>query len=238
MRKTSRPGCSGVDEITSIVRPSGSRTTVSLPGCPRVSVETKLEPGDARVVDTGVAEHLRRHGVLRVGAPLLRVRVDPGEPLLLQGGRALRVGLPLHVDERLLPVEELRVDLVRIDVQRMSGGDRDLPRVADQPRIRVDGLRLLADRELDAHAVVDRPAAGGGRDHVVVLLSGEPLEPRRAHDLKPERAAERDGEHERKDRDQQADPPVRQARAHARSGTGEAGTFALLLPPSSLRVMA
>ena len=34
VRKTSRPGCSGVDETTSIVRPSGSRTTVSLPGLP------------------------------------------------------------------------------------------------------------------------------------------------------------------------------------------------------------
>ena len=70
--------------------------------------------------------------------------------------------------------------------------------------------RLLADRELDAHPVVDRPAARGRRDHVVVLLRGEPLEPGRAHDLEPERAAERDGEQEREDRDQQADPAIRQ----------------------------
>ena len=34
VRKTSRPGCSGVELTTSIVRPNGSRTIVSLPGLP------------------------------------------------------------------------------------------------------------------------------------------------------------------------------------------------------------
>ena len=34
VRKTSRPGCSGVELTTSIVRPNGSRTIVSFPGLP------------------------------------------------------------------------------------------------------------------------------------------------------------------------------------------------------------
>ena len=78
----------------------------------------------------------------------------------------------------------------------MAGLDRDALRVAHLARIGVDGRRLLADRELHAHPVEDRPATGRRRHDLVVLLRGEPLERRRAHDLQPERAAER--QHERR----------------------------------------
>src|SRR6185295_18396840 len=74
-----------------------------------VAIEPELQPGEAVVVDARVAEHLRPDGVLRVEAPLLGIEVDAGEAAPLKRGRALRVGLPLDVDEALLLVAQLRV---------------------------------------------------------------------------------------------------------------------------------
>jgi hypothetical protein len=48
----------------------------------------------------------------------------------------------------------------------------------------------------------------------VVLLGGEPLERGRADDLQPEGTAERDHRPEREHREEQANSPVRQLRAH------------------------
>src|SRR4029453_4999055 len=66
-----------------------------------------------------------------------------------------------------------------------------------------------------AHAVVDRPPPGGSGDRLVVLLRGEPLESRCAHDLQPERTPECDREREREEGEQQPDPAVRQTGVHA-----------------------
>src|SRR5581483_8595571 len=82
-----------------------------LTGTPRqVGVEPELEAGETLVVDAGVAEHLRRDRVLRVEPALLGVEAETGETSTLQRGRPVRLGLPLHVDEALLLVHELRID--------------------------------------------------------------------------------------------------------------------------------
>ena len=180
-----------------------------------VTLEAELQPRDARVVDPRVPEHLRRDAVLRIAPPLLRVEVEPGEAAPLERSRPLRVGLPLDVDEALLLVEQLRVDLVRVEVERVAGLDRDLLCVPHLLRVGVDRGRLLADRERRAHAVVDRPPAGRRGDRLVVLLRGQALQPRRAHDLQPESPYEGDREGEREEGEQEPDPAVRQTGVHA-----------------------
>src|SRR5207248_5810056 len=90
-----------------------------------VVLEAELQTRQPLVVDARVSEHLRGDGVLRVAAPLLRVEAEPGESAALERGRSGGVGLALDVDEALLLVEQLRVDLVRIEAERLAGLDGD-----------------------------------------------------------------------------------------------------------------
>ena len=53
-------------------------------------VELELEPGEALVVDAGVAEHLRRERTLRIRAALLAVEVEARELLPCERARELR----------------------------------------------------------------------------------------------------------------------------------------------------
>src|SRR5262249_48632518 len=62
-------------------------------------VELELEAGEALVVDSGVAEDLRRERALRVGAPFLGVEAQAREVLASEARRGVRVGLALDVDE-------------------------------------------------------------------------------------------------------------------------------------------
>ena len=74
----------------------------------------------------------------------------------------------------------------------------------------------------------------------MVLLRGQPLEPRCAHDLQPERARECDREGEREEGEQQPDPAVRQTRVHAYgfSRTYVVSCASAGWTPSSLRASA
>src|SRR5919201_1849343 len=76
-------------------------------------VELELEAGEAVVVDTGEAEHLRRDRVLRVRATLFRIEVEadevsPRERTCLRG-----IGLAHHVDEAAPAVRERRRERAR-----------------------------------------------------------------------------------------------------------------------------
>ena len=88
------------------------------------------------------------------------------------------------------------------------GGERDPARVPDLLRVGVDRRRLLADRELDAGAVVDRAAAGGDLLDLLVLGVRERGEVAGVDALEPERAHEHGREGEPEDREEQANPPV------------------------------
>src|SRR4029453_11711581 len=93
-------------------------------------------------------------------------------------------------------------------------------------------LRLLADRELDAAAVVDRPARGRNHDVLAVLARRKPAERRGADALQPRCSQERDPEGDDEDREQEPDAAVRGLRAHRARGpsrtyvvsAGSAGT--------------
>src|SRR5439155_25821844 len=78
----------------------------------------------------------------------------------------------------------------------------------DLARVRIDGRRLLADRELDTRAIEDRPAARGDRDRLAVLPLGRASKRGRLDALQPRGARQRRGEDENEDREEQADAPV------------------------------
>ena len=183
-------------------------------------LQLELEAGQSAVVSAGVAEDVSRHGALRVHAPLLAQEADAGEVSLLESLRPLRVGLAHDVDEALRLVEQLRVQRVGVDAERLRGGEGHLARARHLPRVRVDGDRLLGDRELDAHPVDDRPSTG--RDgHGLVLLARRALaEVCRPHGLQPRRAGERNPEEHQQHEEQQANAAVgRPPRAHYRGRT-------------------
>ena len=177
-------------------------------------VERELEPGEATVVDTRVAEHLRGERELRVEAPLLGVGVDPRQPLAAQLRDEPRICLARDVDEAAGSVTQRVVDRGRVEMQRAPDHERLALRVLHLVWIGVDGLRLLADRELHAAAVVDRPARRRNDDVLALLTRREPPEGRRAHALQPGGAHERQPEREHEDAEQQADAAVRGLRAH------------------------
>src|SRR5439155_2947793 len=102
----------------------------------------------------------------------------------------------------------------RIEAERLAGRDGDTLRVPHLARVGVDGGRLLSDRQLDPHPVVERPAAGWRRHHLVVLACGKPLERRRPDHLQPHGSPEGKDEHERQDCEDEANAAVRQPRAH------------------------
>ena len=72
----------------------------------------------------------------------------------------------------MLAVGELLVDLLGVEAEDVRHDRGYLRRVPDLQRIRVDGHGLLADRQLDPRAVVDRAAVRGQRDRLTVLALG------------------------------------------------------------------
>ena len=174
-------------------------------------VERELEAAEAVVVEARVAEQLRGDRPLRVGAPLLRVRGEPGQVEPRQLRRRHRIGLARDVDEAVPPVGELRGERLPGDAEDRAGALRLAARIGHLARVRVDRRRLLADRELHPGAVVDRPAAGGDLDRLAVLLRGHAAEARRLHALEPRGAREHGAEADDEDEEQQPDATVRQA---------------------------
>ena len=112
--------------------------------------------------------------------------------------RALWVGLPRDVDEAARAIRELRVELLRVEVQVLSGRERGSPRIGDLAWVGKDGRGLAADRELKARAVEDRPASGSEGDARVVLLGRQARERPRLDRLEPDGAAQhcRERDHE------------------------------------------
>jgi hypothetical protein len=161
---------------------------------------------------------VRRDAALRVVAQLLGVEPEPGQVQLLQRGRLGGLGLALDVDEVARTVRERRVELLRVDSERLGGRERDAAWILHFTRIRVDGRRLLADRERLARAVEDRAAPGRDHRRPLVLPLGHPLEPRRLHALDPDRAGKRPREHEDGEAEQEADAAVGEPLGHCLGG--------------------
>ena len=181
-------------------------------------VERALEAFEAVVVDAGEAEHVRGDSSLRVVALLLGVEAEPGQVLLLELRGLRRIGLPLDVDEVARSVGEQRVERIRVDAERLRGGERDASRLLHEPRVGVHRRRLLADRERLAGPVVDRAAAGGDLGRVLLLARRDALERRRLDALQPDRPAERAGEDEREETEEKADAAVGGPLAHGFGG--------------------
>ena len=153
---------------------------------------------------------------MRVGAAFLRQEAEPDDVLRLEELGLLGVGLPFQVDEALRTVGEKRQEILRVEVERDRDPFGHFLGVADLLRVRIDGGRLLADRECSARAVVDRAAAGGNRDRLPVLARGERVQAARADTLEPRGADERGGEDEREDGDHEPDPAVDEPCGHRR----------------------
>jgi hypothetical protein len=124
----------------------------------------------------------------------------------------LRISLALDVDEALRPIADLPVDVVRIEAELTAGGARDRLGLGHFVRVDVDGGRLLADRELKAAAVEDRPAMCGEVDRLLLLSRCKLLQRLRAHALQPDGAREDEREDEGEGEEEDPDPPVRSAR--------------------------
>src|SRR5256886_15460433 len=127
---------------------------------------------------------------------LLRIEAEAGQVPLAQPLGAHRVGLPLDVDEAVRAVAELGGKRDRVEPQDPRR-DRGLAvRVAHLQRVGADRRRLLADRELQAAAVVDRPARGRKRHVLAVLARGQAAVRTGAYALQPRGPQERDPEQE------------------------------------------
>ena len=163
------PWRSGVALSVSIACPVASRMIVCRPGrAGELGVVLELEPAEALVVGACEADHRRRDRVLRIGAPLLRIRADAGEVLREECGRNLRIGEAGDVDEPLVLVEQLRIELVRVGAEKVLRRECDPARVGDHVRVGVDRRVLLADRELNSAAVENRAAPRRRRHRLLV----------------------------------------------------------------------
>jgi hypothetical protein len=183
----------------------------------KLLVELELDAGQSSVVEAGIAEHLRGDGLLRIDAALLGVEAQPDDLLRLEGLGLLPIGLPSHVDEAARTIAEQGQKFIRIESERPPHCECDRGGVLDLLRVRVDRRRPLADGELDARAVVDRPPARRERQGLSVLVRGDAIERRGTHGLEPARARQRDGEDEREEHDEQPDAPVGEPPAHGLS---------------------
>ncbi len=177
-----------------------------MPG--QLVVVLELEAAEPLVVDARVPDHLRRGGVLRIRAALLGVVEHAGEALLQEGRGLRRVGEALDVDEPALLVDERRVQPVAVDAEQVVRRQRDPARVRHLLRVGVDRPRLLADRELDARAIVDRAAAGRDLLRLLVLGVRDVREVPCVDALQPDRPRQDAGEREREEREEQADAAV------------------------------
>ena len=166
--------------------------------CKRL-VQRELQAGKAVVVDPRIAEHLRRDRMLGIEPPLFGIEPEPRDVEPLQLRRARRVGLALDVDEPVRAVGQRFIDALRIEPQDAGDDGRDLGRVPDLQRVRIDRHRLLADRELDAGAVIDRAPVGRDCDGLAMLAGRHPPEGLRAHALEPDGAEKHAPEDDRED---------------------------------------
>ena len=192
VRNTDLPGRAGTTLSILIGRPNGSRTTTCEPSVPRSArVEQVLEPGQALVVDPGVAEHLRRDGVLRIAALLLAVEPEARELLAgeLRGDQRIRLALHVRRSARERSASSgYRSCAFR---PRMRGRDARLgERVAHLARVGEHRRRLLAERERRSHAVEDRAAACRQDDGRLRLHLRHRRERLGAHGRDPRRARE------------------------------------------------
>jgi hypothetical protein len=167
-----------------------------------------LEARETLVVGACVADELGADGALRVGALLLRIGVDTGEALLDELRRLPRVGEAFDVDEARLLREKLRVERIRVDAEQAVRGDGHLPRLRHLPGVGVHRRRLLADCELHARTVEDRPAPRRDRQRLAVLPLRHAAERRGVDALEPDGPRERAAEDEHERGEQQADPAV------------------------------
>jgi hypothetical protein len=76
------------------------------------AVQRKLEAGEAPVVRSREAEHLRRHAALWVHSLLLGHEPESGDLLLLEQLRALGIGLAGDVHEPPRAVGNQRIDVL------------------------------------------------------------------------------------------------------------------------------
>ena len=156
-----------LDSTTSIVRPNGSRTIVLEPSdAGELLVELQLEAraGRGSRCRRSRRSPRRARAAGRRGAP--RVEADPGDLLGLERLGLLGVGLAGEVDEPARLVGQQRIELPGVEVERLPDGDRRLARVDDLLRIRVDGRGALAEGELHADSIEDRPSP---RRHVELV---------------------------------------------------------------------
>ena len=171
-------------------------------------IQRVLEPREPVIVDASKAEHVRRDRPLRVGTMLLAVEEDARQGLLPEPRGLDRVGLACDVGEVRVLVQQRLVDRVRIDAEDCLGGERHALRVLHLGRIGIHGGRLLADRQLDAIAVVHGAATRGNRDGLRVLPVRHRRELRPVHRLQPEGAGARHEEEGGEDEEQQPDALV------------------------------
>ena len=189
---------SGADDVDRL--PEGvtdDRLLARLAG--ELLVVLDLEAAEPLVVGAGEADHLGGNAALWIGALLLRIVVHAGEGLLHERLGLGRVGEALDVDERRLAVQELRIELVRVDAEDPVGRDRHGPGVRQLAWVGVDRLRLLADRELYAVRVEDGAAPGRDHDRLAMLPFGHSPERCGANALEPDGSRERRREDERED---------------------------------------
>ena len=79
--------------------------------------------------------------LLRVLPVLLGVEAEAGDVPVLQRLGEAWIRLPLHIDEPAGTVGEQRIDLVRLEAQRLLDGPRGCLRVSNLPRVRIDRRR-------------------------------------------------------------------------------------------------
>ncbi len=171
-------------------------------------IELELQPRQALAVGADEAEHLRRDRALWVVAALFGIEAEAGKFETLQRGSLRRVRLPGDVDEAVRPVREDREDPVGVHSQRPLDGERGAARIRDLPRVRVDGGRLLAERELEAAAVEESPAPRGDRDRFPLLRLAEARQRLCPHRLQPGGTQEQSYECKAECRQEKPDPPV------------------------------
>ena len=160
------------------------------------TLEAQLQACQATVVRARVAEHVRTNAALRIDAPLFRQETDAGQVASLERLCYLRICLPLDVDEALRLVEQLRVEHIGIDAQRLCGCQRNDAWARDVPRVGVHRDGFLPDRELHTHAVDDCSPPGGDRHGFVLLARGALAEIGGSYRLQPCRTGEREPEDE------------------------------------------
>ena len=178
------------------------------------AVEPELEPRQAAVVDSRVAQHLGRHSALRIGSPLFGIEAETGQVALLERRSLHRVGLALDVDEAARALRQERIERIRAQAEGLSRSEGDCARVPDLVRVGIDRRRLLADRELHAHPVEDRSAPCGNLHYLAVLARRHAPEVLRPDRLEPGRAGQRHAECECEEDEQEAEAAVGEPPAH------------------------